>query len=60
LDKTWILSLKEYFNEAIQNKSEKNVGKMAIWFNRKNAKIKAENLFTRYDNFSVDDFNKLK
>ncbi len=38
LDTTWILSSREFLDEAVENKTGKNIGKRSIWFNgsRKN------------------------
>lgn len=48
MDKTWILSSKEFIKEAVQNKSGKNIGKRGIWFNGKNTKDKYI-----HDNFDI-------
>jgi hypothetical protein len=35
MDMTWIMTSKEFIEEAVQNKSGKNIGKRSIWFNGK-------------------------
>ena len=44
MDKTWILSSKEFIKESNQNKKGKNIGKRSIWFNGKNTQEQKEHV----------------
>lgn len=56
LDTTWILSSEEFIQQAVQNKSGKNVGKRSIWFNGKNTKSNSEHPKEKYNQFLASDF----
>lgn len=62
LEKTWILSSKEFLDECVTNKKGKNIGKHSIWFNgnKKNkvTGIKEEYAFPKYDKYLVSDFSR--
>ena len=62
LEKTWILSSKEFLDECVTNKKGKNIGKHGIWFNgnKKNkvTGIKEEYAFQKYDKYLVSDFSR--
>ena len=62
LEKTWILSSKEFLDECVTNKKGKNIGKHSIWFNgnKKNKVngIKEEYTFPKYDKYLVSDFSR--
>ncbi|OIA98739.1 hypothetical protein AK95_16400 [Paenibacillus sp. LC231] len=62
LKKTWIMSSKEFIEEAVLNKSGKNIGKRSIKFNgSKTDKISKERIEyskERYDKYLVNDFSK--
>lgn len=57
MNKTWILSSKEFIKEAVQNKTGKNIGKRGIWFNGKNTKNKTEHPHPRFDKYLHDNFS---
>ncbi len=59
MDKTWILSSKEFIKESNQNKKGKNVGKRSIWFNGKNTKAKTEHCKPQFTKYLVSDFKRL-
>jgi len=58
LDRTWILSSEEFIQEAVQNKSGKNIGKRSIWFNGKDTKNKSEHPKEKYNQFLAPDFSR--
>ncbi|MES2382523.1 MAG: hypothetical protein V4538_15860 [Bacteroidota bacterium] len=60
MDKTWILSSKEFITEALQNKSGKNEGKRSIWFNGKNTKLKLEHPHPRFNKYLHINFDIFK
>ena len=59
MNKTWILSSKEFIKESVQNKSGKNVGKRSIWFNGRNTKLKKEHVKPQFEKYLVTNFNKI-
>ena len=59
MNKTWILSSKEFINESNQNKKGKNVGKRSIWFNGKNTKEQIEHVKPQFENYVVNDFKRI-
>jgi len=59
LDKTWILSSKEFIKESNQNKTGKNIGIRSIWFNGKNSKEKTEHVKPQFEKYVVEDFSRL-
>ena len=60
LDKTWILSSKEFVDNSVQNKTGKNKGKRSIWFNGKNTKNKSEHPKPQWDKYLHDNFDIFK
>lgn len=58
LDRTWILSSEEFIQQAVQNKSGKNIGKRSIWFNGKDTKNKSEHPKEKYNQFLAPDFSR--
>ena len=66
LDTIWIMSSEEFIEEAVQNKTGKNIGKRAIWFNgtktNKQTKEKFEYPKERYNKYICHnkDFARLK
>ena len=60
LDKMWIMSSEEFIQEAVQNKSGKNIGKRSIWFNGKNTKNKIEHAHPRFDKYLHSNFDIFK
>ncbi len=63
LDTMWVMSSEEFIAESVQNKSGKNVGKRAIWFNgtKKNRDTgdRAEYAKERYNKYVCRDFSRL-
>lgn len=57
LDTTWIMTSQEFIDNAVQNKSGKNVGKRSIWFNgRKKGK---EYVRPQFEKFIAHDFRRI-
>ena len=56
MDKIWIMSSKEFIDEANQNKSGANKGKRSIWFNGKNTKENIEHVKPRFIKYLATDF----
>lgn len=63
LDTMWVMSSAEFIAESVQNKSGKNIGKRAIWFNgNKKSKVtgvKEEYAKDRYNKYICRDFSRL-
>ena len=59
INKTWILSSKEFIKESNQNKKGKNVGKRSIWFNGKNTKEQTEHVKPQFEKYVVNDFKRI-
>ena len=59
MDKLWILSSKEFLEEAVQNKSGKNIGVRSIWFNGKNTKDQSEHVKPQFKKYLADSFRKI-
>jgi len=59
LEKTIIMSSKEFIKEAVQNKSGKNKGLYSIWFNGKNTKENKEHIKSQFEKYVVSDFSRL-
>lgn len=59
MDKTWILSSKEFIQESHQNKTGKNIGVRSIWFNGKNTKRQEEHVKPQFEKYLVSDFKRL-
>lgn len=59
MDKTWILSSKEFIKESNQNKKGKNVGKRSIWFNGKNTKAQTEHVKPQFEKYLVNDYKRI-
>ncbi|RLD56757.1 MAG: hypothetical protein DRJ01_14805 [Bacteroidetes bacterium] len=60
LNKTWILSSKEFINESVLNKTGKNKGKRSIWFNGKSKKNMTEHTHPRFDKYLHENFDIFK
>jgi len=60
LDKTWILSSKEFIENSVQNKTGKNKGKRSIWFNGKNSKNKTEHPKPQWNKYLHENFDIFK
>lgn len=59
MDKMWIMSSKEFLNEANQNKSGKNIGKSVIWFNGKNTKAQTQHVKPQFIKYLETDFSRI-
>lgn len=59
MDKTWILSSREFIKESNQNKNGKNIGKRSIWFNGKNTREKREHVKPQFEKYLVNDFKRI-
>jgi hypothetical protein len=59
----WIMSSQEFIEESVQNKTGKNIGKRAIWFNGtkrdKNRDVKVEYCRPRFEKYIAQDFQRL-
>lgn len=64
LDSFWIMSSKEFIEESVQNKSGKNVGKRAIWFNgkKKNREtgVYTEHCHERFNKYLASNFQRFR
>lgn len=63
LDTLWLMTSEEFISESVQNKTGKNVGLRAIWFNgrrtdRKTGE-KSEYIKDQYKRYVVRDFTRL-
>jgi hypothetical protein len=63
MDMMWIMSSKEFSQEAVQNKTGKNIGLRSIWFNgkRKNPKagIAEEYCKPQWEKYIASDFSRI-
>jgi len=63
LDATWIMTSQEFIEEAVQNKSGKNVGLRSIWFNGKRRSKEtgedAEYVKDRFVKYVETDFSRI-
>ena len=63
LDMKWLMTSEEFIEEAVQNKTGKNVGKRSMWFNgkRKNKEtgIREEYCKPRFERYIAHDFKRL-
>jgi|TARA_B110001469_G_scaffold122895_1_gene134159 hypothetical protein len=59
IDKIWIMSSKEFIQEAVQNKTGKNVGKRSVWFNGKNTKAQTEHVKPQFEKYVATDFTRI-
>ncbi len=57
LDKIWLLSAKEFVKESYANKTGKNIGKRAIWFN--GYKNGQEYPKEKFDKYLIKNFERL-
>lgn len=60
MDKMWILTSDEFIKESSQNKVGKNKGKRSIWFNGKNSKDRHEYCKPQFEQYLVENFDRLK
>jgi len=59
MNKTWILSSREFIKESNQNKKGKNIGKRSIWFNGKNTKEQTEHVKPQFGKYLVTNFSRI-
>lgn len=63
MDKTFILSSKEFIKESVQNKTGKNKGLRSIWFNgnktNKETGKKEEYIKPQFEKYLVEDFSRI-
>lgn len=59
MDKTWILSSKEFIKESNQNKGGKNKGARSITFNGKRTKDKTEHVKPQFEKYLVTCFDRI-
>jgi hypothetical protein len=64
MDMMWIMTSEEFIRKAAQNKTGKNIGKRALWFNGKKrnkttGKL-SEHCKPQYLQYVADDFRRLK
>jgi len=59
MDKFWILSSKEFIDEAVQNKTGKNKGKRSIWFNGRNTKANTEHVKPQFEKYLATNFSRI-
>lgn len=63
LDKIWVMSSEEFIAAAVQNKTGKNIGKRALWFNgtrvNKQTGDREEYAKERYRKYESKDFARL-
>ena len=63
LDMFWVMTSEEFIKESVQNKTGKNVGKRAIWFNgkRKNKETGEykERCKPQFEKYIAKDFSRL-
>ena len=59
MDKTWIMSSKEFVKESNQNKQGKNIGKRSIWLNGRNSKERTEHVLPRFETYLKNDFRRV-
>ncbi|MFX1678037.1 hypothetical protein PV762_02290 [Mitsuaria sp. CC2] len=63
LDATWLMTSQEFIDEAVQNKTGKNVGLRAVWFNgtkkHPESGVRTEYAKERYKQYQVETFSRL-
>lgn len=59
MDKTWVLSSKEFIENSHQNKNGINTGKRSLWMNGKHTKNQTEHVKPQFEKFVVKDFNRI-
>jgi hypothetical protein len=59
MDKTWLLSSKEFLKEAIELKSGNSIDKKTIKFNGKNTKLNQEHVLPQFEKYVVTNFNRI-
>lgn len=59
IDKTWIISSKEFIENSHQNKNGINTGKRSIWMNGKNSKNQLEHVKPQFEKFLTTNFDRI-
>lgn len=59
MDKTWIISSKEFIENSHQNKNGVNTGKRSIWMNGKHTKNQSEHVKPQFEKFVVTDYSRI-
>ena len=59
MDKMWILSSREFICEASENKTGKNAGKRAIWFNGRNTRAQTEHVKPQFEKYLATNFRRI-
>ena len=63
MDKTWIMTSAEFDQEAVKNKTGKNIGLRSIWFNGKRKNIltgvSEEYCKPQWEKYLADDFSRI-
>jgi hypothetical protein len=59
IDTIWIMSSKEFIQEATQNKSGKNKGKGTVWMTGKNTRANTEHVKPQFQKYVVTNFNRI-
>jgi hypothetical protein len=59
MNKTWIMSSREFIQHSRINKEGKHAGKRTIWFNGKNTKAMQEHVLPQFERFVAKDFQRL-
>ena len=59
MDKTWIISSKEFIENSHQNKNGINTGKRSIWMNGKNSKTQLEHVKPQFEKYVTTNFDRI-
>ena len=59
IDKTWILSSREFIEESTQNKTGKHIGVRSIWFNGRKTKAQTEHVKPQFEKYLATDFKRI-
>lgn len=59
MDKTWIMSSREFLRESAQTVTGKNIGIRAIQFNGKNTRLQQEHVRPQYERYVATDFARI-
>jgi len=59
MDTMWVMSSKEFIQEAHQNKKGKNAEKRSIWFNGKSTKDRTEHVRPQFERYVAVNFDRI-
>ncbi len=59
LDKTWIMSSKEFVKHSVRLKTGGNIGKRSIWFNGTSKTKREEYVKKQFEQFVATDFSRI-